>query len=186
MLNRERERERKEKPFEGKKVYFGASIKGAKVHDPALLKELVQFMKEGGADVLSEQVAAETREEMDELYFLKTGVRITEVENPKVLVRRNAIKGVDEADYMVMVVTSPSIGVGMELQRGIDKGKLGLNHTKILCLCRQDVLDEDDLTLMVTGIEPGEHSDFHVFGYTSAGDAKEAVFKFLTDSSNRG
>ena len=45
-----------ELPFEGKKVYFSASIKGTVVN-PEIGPQLVKAMQVGGARVLSEHVA---------------------------------------------------------------------------------------------------------------------------------
>ncbi|KPJ70840.1 hypothetical protein AMJ51_00810 [Microgenomates bacterium DG_75] len=182
----EKEKERKEKPFEGKKVYFSASIRGAKVDGRQLLWDLVEFMEEEGADVLSKHVAARNKEERDRIFYERSGIRVDVVEDPKGVIREIDLAWVDEAAYVVAEVTATSMGVGMEIQRAIDKDEMGLNHTKILCLYRRDIISEDRASSMVFGVRPKEHKDYYLVGYTSLEEAKEVVARFLTDKLGRG
>lgn len=177
-----KEGEIKERPFEGKKVYFSGSISGAQDHTPDLFWNLVQSMKNGGAEVLSEHVGGKNLEEIRRIFSLKTGVNLKEVKEPWIWARKIDFKWVDEADYVVAEVTSPSLGVGMEIQRAIDKDNLGLKHTKILCLCRQDLIEKNTLSWMIMGVTHKEHQDFHLAGYTTVQEAKKIIYQFLTDS----
>ena len=174
-------RKAKKKPFQGKKVYFSAPIRGAREKMPDLTKDLVRFMKEKGADVLSEFVVADLGEMMDQVFFKKAGVSLLKLKEPWVIARQIDFQWVDEADYLVAEVTSPSLGVGMEIQRAKDKEDLGLNHTKILCLCRQEVMDKEKLSWMIKGITPEEHQDFHLVGYKTLPGAKRIITKFLSN-----
>ncbi len=168
------------KPFQGKKVYFSAPIRGAREETPDLPKDLVEFMKKKGANVLSEFVVADFGEEMDKVLFKTTGIKFNETEEPWVIARKIDFQWVDEANYLVAEVTSPSIGVGMEIQRAKDKKDLGLNHTKILCLCKQEVIDNDELSWMIKGVTPKEHKDFYLVGYKTLSGAKRIIMRFLT------
>jgi len=169
----------KKKPFQGRKVYFSAPIRGAREDTPRYLGDLVQFMKDKGADVLSEHVAAAPGKEMDEVFSKRAGLRFDRLKEPWVVARKTDFQWVDEASYLVAEVTSPSIGVGMEIQRAKDKEELGLNHTKILCLCRQEILDSGKFSWMILGITPEEHKDFYLVGYKTLPGAKRIIARFL-------
>jgi len=171
----------KRKPFQGKKVYFSAPIRGAREDMPILVKNLVGFMKKGGADVLSEHVVADLGKEMDQVFSKKSGVSLLRSKEPWVMARQIDFQWVDEANYLVAEVTSPSIGVGMEIQRAKDKEALGLNHTKILCLCRQEVMDKEKLSWMIKGVTSEEHKNFYLVGYKTLPGAKRVMTRFLTD-----
>jgi hypothetical protein len=180
-----RKKKESKKPFRGKKVYFSGSIRGGRDHKPRLYGDLIRFMKKGGADVLSEFVGVIGREERDRLFNKYVGGNPAGAEKPWVIARRVDFKWVDEAEYLVAEVTSPSLGVGMEIQRAIDKERLGFRRTKILCLCRQDVLENEGLSWMILGVTPNIHPDFYLIGYTTLKEAKEAIFQFLTDTLSR-
>jgi hypothetical protein len=174
-------RRAKKKPFHGKKVYFSAPIRGARENMPNLAKDLVEFMKKGGADVLSEFVVADLGKRMDRAFSKKSGVSLLKSKEPWIVARQIDFQWVDEAEYLVAEVTSPSIGVGMEIQRAKDKENLGLNYTRILCLCRQEIMDKEKLSWMVKGVTPEEHQDFYLMGYKTLPGAKRIITRFLTN-----
>jgi hypothetical protein len=178
-------RKRKKRLFQGKKVYFSAPIRGDRGDTASIARELVGFMKKGGANVLSEHVAADMGEEMDNVFLKKAGVSFLKLEKPWVVARKIDFKWVDEAKYLVAEVTSPSIGVGMEIQRAKDKKALGLNHTKILCLCQQKVMDKEKLSWMIKGVTPEEHQDFYLKGYKTLSGAKRIITRFLKNRLRR-
>jgi hypothetical protein len=180
-----RKKKESKKPFKGKRVYFSGSIRGGRDHKPRLYGHLIQFMKERGADVLSEFVGAVGREERDGLFNKHAGVNPNGAEEPWVAARRVDFKWVDEAEYLVAEVTSPSLGVGMEIQRAIDKEGLGFRRTKILCLCSRDLLNNKALSWMILGVTPNVHSDFYLIGHTTLKEAQEAISQFLTDDLSR-
>lgn len=174
----------KKKPFQGKKVYFSGSIRGSNSLSPKTYSDLINFIKKKGADVLTEFVGASNKDQRANLFFGQAGMspdEIKKIKNPWVLARKIDFQWVDEADYLIAEVTSPSIGVGMEIQRAKDKGDLGLNHTRILCLCRQEIIDNEKLSWMVKGITPKEHKDFYLVGYKTLLGAKRIMTRFLTN-----
>jgi hypothetical protein len=177
-------RENKEKPFVGLKVYYSGSIKGAKETDQELPWNIVQFMKENGADVLSEHVAGRDKDEMDGVKAEKMGITVEELRSipreiyVKEYIRKQDLKWVDEATHVVALVNAPSHGVGMELQEAILKPRLGLNETPILCLVHEDFIN--NLSGMITGVDEKESPKFYVRTYKNFTDIQNTVFDFLT------
>ena len=84
---------------------------------------------------------------------------------------------VDEATHMVALVDSPSLGVGMEIERAVEKPHRGLKKTKILCLVQKDLLES--LSYMVRGVTKKEASEYNLKPYNNLEDAKRLVYKFL-------
>lgn len=180
----DRRAEKREKPFEGLKIYYSGSIRGAKELDPNFAWEIVQFMKENGANVLSEHVAARNIDEMDRIRAEKMNITVEELRSipretyVKDVIRKQDLEWVDEATQVVALVNAPSHGVGMELQEAILKPRLGLNETPILCLIHKDLVGH--LSGMVTGVRTEESSKFYVRSYESLADAQVTIFEFLT------
>ena len=175
----------KEKPFSGIKVYYSGTIAGAPEIDLNFPRQLVEFMEEKGANVLSKHVAyADDREEMNRIKAEKMGISIQELksmtreEYVKNAVRKQDLDWVDESTHVVALVNAPSHGVGMELQEAILKPRLGLNETPILCLIHKDLYNK--LSGMVTGVSPEESPKFFIRTYENINDAQEIVFEFLT------
>ncbi|QQG42196.1 MAG: hypothetical protein HYV90_02670 [Candidatus Woesebacteria bacterium] len=175
-----------EKLFEGIKVYYSGSIKGAPELDPDFAWNLVQFMKEGGADVLSEHVAGRNKDEMDRVRAEKLGITVEAFRGiprevyVRDIIRKQDLEWVDQATHMVALVNAPSHGVGMELQEAILKPRLGLNQTPILCLIHEDVYN--NLSGMVAGVSEQENPEFYVKKYKTLQEAKDLVSNFLTGS----
>lgn len=168
-----------ERPFEGTKVYFSGSIKGAPEADPHFAWHLVQYMGQKGADVLSEHVAGRSQAEMDAIRAVRTGQIIQEMLEkpvPWIDIRRQDNIWVDEATHMVALVNAPSLGVGMELERTILKPSRGLNLTPILALMHEDLLGQ--LSYMVRGITP-EEAAFHLRTYRDLEEAQSHIDGFL-------
>jgi len=168
-------------PFEGLRVYYSGTIKGSPEPDPELPWKLVRFMADRGADVLSEHVAARTPAEMDEIRARRIGRTIQQLyqePEPWIGVRRQDLQWVNEADCVVALVNAPSSGVGMELQRAIDKPGLGMNQTPILCLVRSDVLPR--LSFMVHGITPEENPGSEIKEYVTTEEVQQYIFDFLS------
>jgi hypothetical protein len=161
-------------PFEGLRVYYSGTIKGSPEPDPELPWKLVCYMADHGADVLSEHVAARTPAEMDKIRARRVGKTIQELyQEPDrwVGIRRQDLQWVNEADCLVALVNAPSLGVGMEIQRAIDKPALGLNQTPVLCLVRQDVLPR--LSFMVRGITSEENPGIELKEYSTTEEARQ-------------
>jgi hypothetical protein len=177
-------KDQKEKLFEGLKIYYSGSIKGAPEPDPNFAWNLVQYMIQNGANVLSEHVAARNMDEMDEIKAGKMGITVTELRSIpreiylKDVIRKQDLKWVDEATHVVSLVNSAgSYGVGMELQEAILKPRLGLNPTPVLCLIHESLYG--NLSGMVTGAEDSG-SEFYIKSYKDLEDAKTTIRIFLT------
>jgi len=177
--------ETKEKPFKGMKIYFSGSIKGAQEPDPEFAWKLVQYMVQGGANVLSEHVAARNKEEMEEIRAKKMGMSVKQfLDMPREIyirdvVRKTDTEWVDEASHLVALVNAPSHGVGMEIERAILKPERGLPLTPILCLVREDLLS--NLSGMVKGVSwENDKALLFVETYKTLQDANFTLHKFLT------
>lgn len=171
-----------ERTFEGKKVYYSGSIKGAPEADPEFAWKLVQYMIENGAEILSEHVAARSKEEMDTVRARNIGMTVQEMlaqPEPWFGIRRQDLDWVDEASHVVAVINAPSHGVGMELEHAILKPRLGLNTTPILCLVHEDLSEK--VSFMIRGVSKGETPYFYIETYTDLETAKSTVSKFLMD-----
>lgn len=175
-------REKKEKPFGGMKVYFSNSIKGEMGEVEDIGQEVVGFLSENGADVLSENVAFLKPEEGLPIFKRRTGIDLTQITEPierARTIRKVDINWVNEATHLVAVVNGASYGVGMELQRAIDKPKIGLNKTPILCLVHTSRVEK--LSSMVRGVDPDkEGAVFEIALYEDVGGAKKQIAKFLS------
>lgn len=162
------------------KIYYSGSIKGVPETDKELPYQLVKFMMDNRVDVLSEHVAGRSKEEMEEIRSRRTGKSIKELSNdlePWLFVRSKDLEWVDEADALVALVNSASHGVGMEIQRAIDKPKMGMKETPILCLIREDLFS--NLTWMIKGINNKEAPKFVLKTYKDLEEAKNHIKKFL-------
>lgn len=171
------------KPFINKKIYFSNSIAGDTGGNKDISIDLVKFMLKKGANVLSEDVAFRDQKIMFPIFKKKTGIDLTKIKNQDKkakIVRRTDLNWVDEADYLIAIVNGASYGVGMEIQRAIDKPRLGLNKTPILCLVYKDLLK--DVSLMIRGVSKKEAPNFQLKTYKDLRQAKEIVNKFLTDT----
>lgn len=162
----------KEKPFEGKKIYFCGPIVVANPADSEFNWEIMEFLKEGGAGILDEHVGGRTIEEIGIIFENKWGQN----QDDSSFVRKVDLEAVDEATHMIAIVTKPSLGIGMEIQRAVDKPAMGKNHTPILCLKLDDGIR---LSKMVTGISPSENPDFELATFKNLEEAQEIIQNFL-------
>ncbi len=175
-----------EKPFAETKVYYSGSIKGVKETAPDFPWQLVQYIIEQGADVLSEHVAARTLEEMEIIRARKCGLDIDKLllikqsEQWSRFLRQKDLEWVHQATHIVALVNGPSHGVGMEIQEALRKPQLGFNLTPILCLVHKDMINS--LSGMVKGICPEVDGQviFSLRTYQDLDEAKKIVYEFLT------
>lgn len=175
-----------EMPFTGMDIYYSGSIKGIKEIDQNFAWQLVQYMISGGANVLSEHVAARNQEEMNLIRAKRAGISLQELlqvrESNKwnVFIRKQDIAWVHQATHIIALVNGPSHGVGMEIQEGLRKPQLGYNLTPTLCLVHEDLIDS--LSGMIKGIcsEVDGEIEFYLRIYKDLEEAKKIVFDFLT------
>jgi nucleoside 2-deoxyribosyltransferase len=97
------------------KIYFAASIRGGRGLQTTY-QTIVDYLKQSGHEVLSENVAFETMAEQgisDEVIYTQDTAWL------------------DECDAVVAEVTTPSLGVGYEIGYALHKA-----HKPVLCLCQ--------------------------------------------------
>ncbi len=172
--------------FKDKKVYCSGSIKGSAEIDPEFAWKIVQYMSENGARVLSEHVAARSKDEMNTLLSGNVSEEIQKLLNsqePWFGVRKQDLDWVDEATHMVALINAPSHGVGIEIEHAILKPKLGLNKTPILCLVHKDLFDK--VSFMIKGISVGESDIFYLRLYSDLESVKLLVKDFLLDKMDQ-
>lgn len=168
-------------PFVGKKVYYSGSIKGSPEKDPSFAKKLVAYMINHGAQVLSEHVAAENPDEMFTILAKKTGKTVEELKDMRenrfedwaIYIRSLDLEWVDQCEYMVALVNAPSHGVGVEIQRALDKPKMGMQTTTILCLVHTDI--HDKLSAMILGVSQKDYPNFVLKTYSSLEEAQKCI-----------
>lgn len=173
-----------EQPFEGKDIYFSGSIGGINEVDYEFPQQLTTYMQEGGATIIDPQVAVSAKQKPKEFLAAMLGVQgLTEEEwNALTQQQRDEriytkdISLVNQASHVVALVNGVSFGMGMELQRALDKPALGMNHTPILALVHQD--NYEGLSRMVRGAAQ-KYPHFHVKTYTSLPDAQHEIREFL-------
>ncbi len=94
-----------------KKVYFAGSIRGGR-QDAALYGEMITFLTDSGLEVLTEHVGLESLQEEGER-------TMTEEE-----IFRRDMAWLTQCDLVVAECTTPSHGVGYELARAREMGKM--------------------------------------------------------------
>lgn len=170
----------KERPFSGLKIYYSGSIKGGPESETSLPMNLVNYMKAGDANVLSEHVAVADKQERDRIFAKKSGISYEEfisMPDKWFFIRKQDLGWVREATHLVALVNAPSHGVGMEIQEALRKPQFGFNLTPVLCLIREDKLEK--LSGMVRGVSEEESSVFQIKTYKNEEDAKNIIYKFL-------
>lgn len=171
--------------FDGKKVYYSGSIAGVAEKEPDFAEHLVRYMTENGATILSEHVAIpHKKEEFKLVLATKLGLSLEEFIqlDQDELSRRiyeNDMLMVNNATHFIALVNAPSHGVGMEIQRALDKPKMGLNPTPILCLIHEDA--KLRLSAMIRGVAE-TNKYFLLKTYSTFIGAEQAVYEFLTNS----
>lgn len=171
-----------ERLFEGKKVYYSGSIQGVAEIEPDFAWNLVRYMINNGAVVLSEHVAGRNRNERDEIRARNVGMTVEEMlkePEPWFGIRKQDLNWVDEATHMVALVNAPSHGVGMELEHAILKPRLGLNLTPILCLVHEGAAEK--LSYMIRGVTTDESPCVYIRTYNDLKSAQLLVEKLLTE-----
>jgi hypothetical protein len=111
------------------------------------------------------------------MFYKETGFDRRKHKNYWFYIRKHDISLVDKATHVVAIVNGPSFGVGMELQRALDKPKLGLNQTPILCLVEEKLYD--GLSNMIRGVSAKESPTFELKTYQNLRQAKELIYDFL-------
>lgn len=86
--------------------------------------KVVNFMKQNGAIILSEHVAATDDMKISDKMFLEnTGIDKSKYIEPELsqLIREADMKWIDECTHFVALLTGTAFGVGMEIERALLK-----------------------------------------------------------------
>lgn len=134
-----------------KKVYFAGSIRGGR-NDVKIYEEMINLLKEDFI-VLTEHIGDVNL--------------VSEVDKTEEYIYLRDKAWLDECDYVVAEVSTPSLGVGYELAYSESKGK------KVICLYRPS--PDKKLSAMVAG-----NKYFKVYEYNDASIIKE-IKKELVD-----
>lgn len=162
--------------FKNKNIYYSGSIRGI-IADPEIGKKIVTFLTENGAYVSSAHVAASSKEEMNRVFFERSGKPPINNSTPSELAYEVDMKWVDEASHLIAIVDGPSFGVGMEIMRALKKPQCGLNSTPVLCLVNKDNLDK--LSKMIRGANFEFGDMIQVRTYKDFKDTKKIITEFL-------
>ena len=111
------------------KIYFAGSIRGGR-DDAEIYAQIIEFLQ-GYGEVLTEHVGGKDLNEMGESVLSDQQIHDRDM------------KWLIESDLMVAEVTNPSLGVGYEVGRAVEHGKL------IICLYRESL--DKRLSAMITG-----------------------------------
>jgi hypothetical protein len=171
--------------FKDKVIYYSGSIKGVQESDPQLPSKIITFLQSQGAEVLSEHVAATSFEEMFKIVEKRSNKTAEELKkmSPQewaFYIRKLDIEWVDKATHVVALVNGPSHGVGMELQRALDKPKMGLNSTPIICLIHEEL--QKNLSAMILGVTPEENPNYIVKTYRDFHDIELILQIYITQT----
>lgn len=134
-----------------KKIYFAASIRGGR-SDQKIYAEIIEELKKFGL-VLSE-------------HFGNPNLTDSGEELASTDIRNRDKDWVREADIIIAEVTTPSLGVGMELGWAEEWGK------KVICFYREQ--DERRLSALVDG-----SPNFDLFRYKDISELKEVLIREL-------
>ncbi|MGD0423912.1 MAG: nucleoside 2-deoxyribosyltransferase [Candidatus Bathyarchaeia archaeon] len=136
------------------KIYFAASIRGGRA-DMNLYRKVIRYLGTFG-DVLTEHVG-------DSSLAVEDGLTDQQIH----------VRDMDwllSCDRMVAEVTTPSLGVGYEIGRAIERGK------PVLCLFR--LQEGKKLSAMIAG-----STDLTLCNYSKLAEAKAVIYAFFNEHS---
>jgi len=134
------------------KIYFAGSIRGGR-EDVAIYLEIIKYLSEYG-EVLTEHIG--------EASLTSFG----EGETSDEFIHDRDMDWLESSDIIVAEVTNPSLGVGYEIGRAIERGK------RILCLYRPQ--PNKKLSAMIGGSK-----ELKVENYNTIEEAKTIIKKHL-------
>lgn len=139
------------------KIYFAGSIRGGR-DDVQLYLQIIEHLKTYG-EVLTEHIG-------DKKLSLLGEDGLTDE-----YIHKRDLGWVLESDVMVAEVSTPSLGTGYEIGRGIE------NEKNILCLYRPQ--DGKRLSAMIAGCPDVRHAE-----YRNIDEAKQGIDIFFTEIKN--
>lgn len=136
------------------KIYFAGSIRGGR-NDLDIYIKIINYLKNFG-EVLTEHVG--------EASLTSFGENHTTDE----FIHNRDMKWLDSCNVLIAEVTQPSLGVGYEIGRAVEKGK------KIICLYRKPKEKGKRLSAMIGGCK-----DLTNEYYSNFESAKMIIDKYL-------
>jgi len=137
------------------KIYFAGSIRGGR-DDVKLYSKIIVYLKNYG-QVLTEHIGKSNLKEIGE----KGSDR--EIHN-------RDMHWLNSSDVIIAEVTTPSLGVGYEIGRALEKSK------PVFCLYRQN--DEHELSAMISG-----SPNLDVKFYSNLDEAKRLIENYFKNNS---
>lgn len=134
------------------KIYFAGSIRGGR-DDAELYFQIIDYLKNYG-EVLTEHIGDKNLDNAGEINITDNYIHDRD------------LNWIIKSDVIVSEVTTPSLGVGYELGRGVE------NKKRILCLYRPQ--EGKKLSAMISGCPNITNSE-----YKNLNDAKRAIDKFF-------
>lgn len=140
-----------------KKVYFAGSVRGGRTK-LKIFKKIIELLQHSfGMKVLTNHIGRE-----DVLEFEKK-------KGSKHVYERD-MKWLDESELLIAEVSTPSLGVGYEIARAVEKG------IPVLCLCDEGT--KEKLSWIIKG---NTSSNFRLVFYREEADIKDAITEFLKE-----
>jgi hypothetical protein len=141
-------------------VYFAAAIRGDRSFAKTV-KELIWFLKENGATVLTEHLTK--NDPVDRM--------------PAEEIETRDIKWLDEATHVIAEISGGSTGVGREIEYARNKELFGKVPAKVLCLYQYD--REFYASPMIRGMTSDRYPNVVVRPHQDLKEAKSAILEFI-------
>jgi len=134
-----------------RKIYFAASVRGGR-KNADIYREIIEYLKKYGT-VFTECIG-------------NKDVLIQEAEQPAEKIYAQCLGWLMQSDVIVAEVSTPSLGVGVEIDRAV------VNNKNVLCLYRNGSVKK--LSTMVSGCKK-----LYIAYYDDIEGAKAAIDFFL-------
>lgn len=152
-------------------VYVAGAIQGERVAID-VIRELIDFIKSRGVEVLTEHLFEEDR---FAFFARMSGKRKEDITADDI--ERVDVGMLDSATHLIAEVSGASTGTGMEIRYAMHKHLLGKVPAVVLLLYCKD--KKDGVSNMVKGMNPLRYPTVTVCSYLDAVEAKRIVAKFL-------
>ncbi|MCK4635480.1 MAG: nucleoside 2-deoxyribosyltransferase [Candidatus Moranbacteria bacterium] len=125
------------------KIYFAGSIRGGR-DDLDIYIKIINYLKNFG-EVLTEHISKPSLTSFGENHTTDD------------LIHDRDMKWLESCDIIIAEVTNPSLGVGYEIGRAVEKNK------KIICLYRKQTDRNKRLSAMINGCEDVVNEEYDNF-----------------------
>lgn len=165
------------------KVYFGAGIQGnanteQRSERAAHYKALIEAIQSCGHEVIFEHTATNNRDEVWKILERQFGELPKDPDERGAFIRDKNIEAIEElADAVVLEVSTPSLGVGIEFAHAYLRPRMGLRKIPVLCLYQKGFWGHG-LSIMVSGAAKGL-SNVVTREYETLDHALESIREFF-------